>query len=583
MSDRYQMGATVHDGGVSFRVWAPFAQQVAVVGDFNDWDASAHPLQRTRNGRWSGEVPGAGVGQEYRFHLVASDGSELSRIDPYARQVTNSVGNGVIYDHGDFDWQGDDYGCPPRDDLVIYELHIGSFYAEDPSRPGTFEMAYSRLDHLVALGINAIEIMPVMEFAGDRSWGYNPAHPFAVESVYGGPDALKTLVREAHRRGLAVIVDVVYNHFGPSDLDLWQFDGWSENGKGGIYFYNDDRSQTPWGDTRPDYGRPEVRQYIYDNAVSWLRDFHADGLRWDMTPYVRSVDGGGQNLPDGWSLMQEVNEHLSADWPDVVLLAEDMQGKPEITSVAKFHAQWDGAFVHPVRAAMIAMDDGSRSMPALAQAVATRYNDDAFQRVVYTESHDEVANGRARLPEEIDGENPRAWHARKRSMLGAAITLTSPGIPMLFQGQEFLEDEWFRDDVPLEWHLSEEFHGVVRAYADLIQLRRNVSGGIPGLRGQHVGVTHVDDQAKVLAYVRSSAPSAAPGDALVVVNASHQEYRDYYLGTSVPGRWELVFNGDARAYSDDFGDVSSGDLYAGPDARGAITIAPYTAQVFRLA
>ena len=116
-----------------------------------------------------------------------------------------------------------------------------------------------RLDHLVKLGINAIQIMPIVEFVGDYSWGYNPAHIFAVESAYGGPDGFKQLVWEAHKRGIAVILDVVYNHFGPSDLDLWQFDGWQENNKGGIYFYNDHRSKTPWGDTRPDYGRGEVR------------------------------------------------------------------------------------------------------------------------------------------------------------------------------------------------------------------------------------------------------------------------------------------------------------------------------------
>ncbi len=138
------------------------------------------------------------------------------------------------------------------------------------------------------LGINAVEVMPVTEFPGDFSWGYNPAHPFAVESIYGGPDAFKRFVKAAHEHGIAVIVDVVYNHFGPSDLDLWQFDGWSENEKGGIYFYNDRRSQTPWGETRPDYGRGEVRQYLRDNALMWLEEYHADGLRWDMIPYIRT-------------------------------------------------------------------------------------------------------------------------------------------------------------------------------------------------------------------------------------------------------------------------------------------------------
>jgi len=192
--------------------------------------------------------------------------------------VTNSVGHGIIYDHGAFDWEGDDFHLAGHHELVIYELHIGSFYTRT-DEVGTLELAMDKFDHLVRLGVNVVQVMPIAEFAGDYSWGYNPAHIFAVESAYGGPDAFKTFVKEAHRRGLAVVLDVVYNHFGPSDLDLWQFDGWSENDKGGIYFYNDARSVTPWGDTRPDYGREEVRRFIHDNAMMWLHDYHVDGLR----------------------------------------------------------------------------------------------------------------------------------------------------------------------------------------------------------------------------------------------------------------------------------------------------------------
>ena len=127
---------------------------------------------------------------------------------------------------------------------------------------GEFDAVSARLGHLRKLGVNAIQIMPVAQFAGGQSWGYNPSHIFAVDSDYGGPLAFKRFVRRAHQNGIAVILDVVYNHLGPSDLDLWQFDGWSENGLGGIYFYNDERAQTPWGATRPDYGRGEVRQYL---------------------------------------------------------------------------------------------------------------------------------------------------------------------------------------------------------------------------------------------------------------------------------------------------------------------------------
>lgn len=295
------MGAIVGPDGCGFRVWAPHASAVSVVGDFNAWAADADPLAGEGNGYWYGYVSGAGVGHAYRYSLTHGD-ETFTRVDPYALEVTNSVGNGVICDADGFDWEGDQAHCPPHHELVIYELHIGTF-APDLG-VGDFADAVGKLDYLKELGVNAIEIMPISEFAGDLSWGYNPAHIFAVESAYGGPDAFKTLVKEAHRRGIAVIQDVVYNHFGPSDLNLWRFDGWSENDKGGIYFYNDERSATPWGDTRPDYGREEVRRFIRDNALLWLREYHVDGLRLDMTPYMRSVDGNGFGLEEGMSLMR---------------------------------------------------------------------------------------------------------------------------------------------------------------------------------------------------------------------------------------------------------------------------------------
>ncbi|MCK7493864.1 MAG: alpha-amylase family glycosyl hydrolase [Comamonadaceae bacterium] len=139
-------------------------------------------------------------------------------------------------------------------------MHIGSFFVNEATARGPVLSAGAGPSSTTwSLGVNVVQVMPVAEFAGDYSWGYNPAHVFAVESAYGGPDAFKTFVKACHQRGLAVVLDVVYNHFGPSDLDLWRFDGWSENDKGGIYFYNDDRSSTPWGDTRPDYGREAVR------------------------------------------------------------------------------------------------------------------------------------------------------------------------------------------------------------------------------------------------------------------------------------------------------------------------------------
>lgn len=161
--------------------------------------------------------------------------------------------------------------------------------------------------------------MPITEFPGGRWWATNPSSIFAVESDYGGPDALKDFVKAAHQHGLAVILDVVYNHMGPSDLDLWRFDGWYENEGGGIYFYNDGRATTPWGATRPDYGRSEVRQYLRNNTLMWLDEYHIDGLRWDSTLYMRNVIGENNakasDIPEAWALMQWINEEIKAHFP----------------------------------------------------------------------------------------------------------------------------------------------------------------------------------------------------------------------------------------------------------------------------
>ena len=561
------MGAVVHAGGVSFRVWAPHAASVAVKGDFNGWSDDSHPMQPEGHGHWALNVPAAAAGAQYKFHLLGADGQAVDRIDPQARQVTNSVGVGVVVDPKAFDWQGDDFQLPTLDQLVVYELHIGSFRAPEEGKPGSFDNAIAGLDHLQRLGINAVQVMPVAEFAGDYSWGYNPAHPFAVESAYGGPAGFMRFVREAHRRGMGVLLDVVYNHFGPSDLDLWRFDGWHHNDQGGIYFYNDERASTPWGDTRPDYGRGEVRQYIRDNALMWLRDYHLDGLRMDMTLYMRSIRGeGGDDLPEAWTLLQWLNDEIRQHHPHAITIAEDLRDHAGITGAvadggAGFHAQWDARFVHPLRALVITPDDAQRSMASLREALLWRYNDDAFRRVVYSESHDEVANGQARVPQEINPDDSTGWAAQKRSTLAAALVLMAPGVPMLFQGQEFLQGEWFRDDVPLDWHQRDDFAGIVRMFRDLIALRRNLQGHSAGLGGQGISVFHENEAHNLLAFHRWR-DGGVGDDVVVVVNVSAQALHDYRVGMPAPGAWAVRLNSDARSYSASFGDEGSAHVLA---------------------
>ncbi|MGE3313714.1 MAG: alpha-amylase family glycosyl hydrolase [Planctomycetaceae bacterium] len=581
------MGAIPHEHGVAFRVWAPHASKVSVIGEFNDWSVDATPMVSEENGNWYVDVEGARIGQEYRFSLTCGD-KVLSRIDPYAREVTNSIGNGVIHDT-EFDWEGDEFQLPPWNEIVIYELHVGTFNDKPGGKPGTFEDAIARFGHLKQLGVNVIQVMPAAEFAGDFSWGYNPAHIFAVETTYGGPKGFKEFVKAAHRDGFGVVLDVVYNHFGPSDLDLWQFDGWSENGLGGIYFYNDWKSETPWGNTRPDYGRGEVRQFIHDNAMMWLEDYHVDGLRMDMTLYIRTVKPGS-DLVDGWSLTQWINRDVFARYPGRITIAEDLQNNEWLTKAvewggAGFGAQWDARFVHPIREAVIGARDEDRSMPAVRDALTFAYNGDPFQRVVYSESHDEVANGKARVVSEINPEDPREYFAQKKSTLAAGLVCTAPGIPMLFQGQEFLEGGWFQDTVPLDWDLKDDFSGIVRLYRDLVRLRLNRDGFSRGLCGRGIRVSHVHDDNNMLAYHRWD--HGGPGDdVVVVVNLAAEVRTNYTIGFPHEGLWKLRLNSAWKGYSHAFSDHPSADVaaiagdYDGQSFQAAVTVAPYTLLIY---
>jgi len=194
------------------------------------------------------------------------------------------------------------------------------------------------------------------------------------------------------------------------------------DGKGGIYFYNDWRSTTPWGDTRFDFGRPEVRNYILDNARRWLQQRFADGLRWDATGWIRNVYGNnndpGNDLLDGWSLMQAINAEIKQSQPWKISIAEDMQGNEWLTKDtgvggAGFDAQWEAQFVHALRSAIIPADDSARNIYAVRDAISHGYNGNAFERVIYTESHDEDANRHSRIPEEIWPGNASSYFSKK--------------------------------------------------------------------------------------------------------------------------------------------------------------------------
>ncbi len=578
------MGASPYAGGVTFRVWAPHADWVQVEGS---WSTLPLDLCSEGVGYWSIDAPGAGPSDTYRF-LITYQGQVLSRIDPYARWVMSSDRCCVVYHH-DFPWSSFPFQMPAWNRMVIYELHVGTFNDPPGDQPGDLRHVIEKLPYLQELGVNAIEVMPPFEFSGSYSWGYNPGSLFAIEDAYGGPDPFKRLVDAAHQHGMAVLLDVVYNHAGIQDNALWQFDGWSQDGKGGIYFYNNSRSSTPWGD-RFDYGRGEVRQFLRDNALMWLEEYRLDGLRFNSTISIRNSRGynedPGDDIPEGWSLMQWINAEKTAHQPWKINIAEDMAGNASLTLPAAqggagFNSQWDPNFVHSVRAALTAIEDQQRDLNAVASAIRLRYNDDAFERVIYTESHDEVANGHERVPEEIYPGNAGSYYSKKRSTLGAALVFTAPGIPMIFQGQEFLEDQWFRDTDPLDWSKAVRYRGILNLYRDLIALRRDLKGQTAGLSGQNVIVQHVNNNDKVLAFLRWD--TGGPGDSTIVVaNFANRAWDRYTIGFPEPGLWKVRFNSDWTGYDREFHNTPSFQVWAHPGEKdglpcqGEIGIGPYT-------
>lgn len=592
-STRPGMGAIPYTGGTAFRVWAPHAASVNVAGNFNGWSTTANPLAYEGDGTWSVDVAGANVNDEYKY-VINAGSSPLWKVDPRARDVVNSVGNGIIVDNT-YSWTP--FAMPSWNDMVIYEMHIGTYVDFFAGGPGTWSSAMSKLNHLQDLGVNAVEIMPIGEFPGDYSLGYNPADLFAPESAYGTPAQARQFVDACHQRGIAVLLDVIYNHMGPSDLDysVWKFDGFSTYwDTGGIYFYEDEKRSTPWG-SRLNFSTGQVRSFIRDNAMYWLTEFNMDGLRWDGTAYIRQWEDEYYNtydIPEGWSLMQWANDEINAAFGQKISIAEDMRGNDWITKTtgeggAGFDSQWDAEFHHKVVPALTASDDVNRSMWDIRDAVTHLYNGWDTQRVIYTESHDEVgsSSGQSRVPSQINWDDPTGYYAKKRSTLGAGLVFTSPGIPMLFMGQEFLETGAWNDYDPLDWTRDTTFAGIKLLYQHLIALRRNFDGHTRGLMAKNVNVFHVNDSAKMIAFHRWW--TGGPGDDVIVAaNFSYQGFTNYNIGFPRAGRWRVRFNSDWNGYDSEFGNWTTGDVNAvsgskdGLPYNADVSIGPYTMVIF---
>ncbi|MDD2236620.1 MAG: alpha-amylase family glycosyl hydrolase, partial [Kiritimatiellae bacterium] len=558
--------------GYSFRVWAPNASSVQVVGDFNYWQYNT-PLIRESGGEyWSCDVQGAQAGDEYKYYL---NGNRW-RKDPRSRLVTEE-NNCVLVDPGAYSWEDEGFVPPAKNELVIYEMHVGSFYDPVPGDIGvaTFSDAMEKLDYLADLGINCVELMPVARFPGDRSWGYNPIDLFAVENSYGGPDQFKRFVDACHQRGIAVHLDVVHNHYDAANsaCDLWEFDGWYGAGNyGGIYFYQEDgKCCTIWG-RRPNYDRQGVRDFITDNVRMWLDEYHVDGFRWDSPMNIKYYDEYYYN-PQGYSLLYGINQMVRDEYTNRFSSGEDQQLN------VNFDSEWYDSFHYNVVGQLTPSDDTERDMWTIADQIAYNYGQ---YRVIYTESHDKVGklNNDTRLVSKIDPANPTGYWARKRATLGMVLTMTSPGIPLLFMGQEWFEPQAFDDFDPLDWNNAENNLRSRLLNKHLIHLRRDLYGTSAGLKGGNGAILHVNDSAKVIAWSRYD-EGGVGDDVVVAANFSVQTWGNYEIEFPRAGTWYAVFNSDWSLYSTEYANVGPTSVYvATAGGKAAISLAPYSAMIF---
>jgi len=566
------LGVTATGNETRFAVWAPNAQSVQILGDFNGWKTMQdNALAREgAAGVWSATKPRSLPTGDYQFLINGN----LHRRDPYARAVSPNGKNSRFYDPAACDWNDARAPALPLEDLVIYELHVGTFNDPAPrdGKPGTFYDALRRLDALQDLGINCIELMPVHEFEGMHSWGYNPCDLFAVEQAYGGPDGLKTFVQACHRRGIAVHLDIVHNHYGPDHLDLLQFDGTGTPTEGGIYFYSGPNlAQTPWG-PRVKFDEPMVRRFITDKVRMWLDEYRVDGVRWDSPSNIRACNYGADPIAAGLQMLEDINGIIRSRYPHVISIAEDSMDQ------GGFHASWDFDFHHQVVPVLAAPTDAARDIFAIASAGAARYG---MARVIYVDNHDEAGkiNGQQRLASDVDSKNPDSDYARRLCGLGAVLTFTSAGIPLLFMGNEMQESGTFHDDRPLDWGKRTSHAGLVALHKDLIALRRNLNGYGNALKGQEIETPLLDAERHTLAYWRWHATEPERRMVIAINLSSNTQ------AVAVPfpnaGPWFPVINTDSVRYDGKNKQEKRDPFQLRPDAlKGQITLAPYSAMIF---
>jgi 1,4-alpha-glucan branching enzyme len=556
-----RLGAHVVDGGVQFAVWAPNARTVSAVGDWNGWEGSADPLEPAgSSGIWQAVVPEAAEGAKYKFEVVGADGRLRLKADPFAFAAevppkTASVVYRSSYEWGDDEWlsarrEADPLASP----LSIYEVHASSWRLG----LGWRELAAELVPYVAELGFTHVELLPVMHHPFSGSWGYQVTGFYAPVSTLGSPDDFRAFVDAMHAAGIGVILDWVPAHFPRDEFALAQFDGTS------LYEHADPRrgAHPDWGTLVFNLGRNEVRNFLLANALYWVREFHADGLRVDAVASMLYLDysrkegewvpnafGGREDL-EAVSFLKELNEVLHDREPGVLSIAEESTAWPGVSRPTYlgglgFGIKWNMGWMHDTLE-YFSKDSIHRRFHhhELTFSLVYAWN----ENFVLPLSHDEVVHGKRSLLSRMPGDR---WQqlANLRALYG--YMWAHPGKQLLFMGGELAQErEWSEPAGSLDWHVLEHpDHAGVRAVVRDINRAYRDEPALWELDFSHEGFRWLEPNAaneNVLAFARVSRGGARW--LVAVANLSPVVRRGWRVGLPAPGRWREVINTDSRFY-----------------------------------
>ena len=562
-----KLGCQLRASDAMFSVWAPNAEGVAVIGDFNDWQIDANPARPRSDGTGLWEVAIAGVahGNRYKFAIQSRSGELLEKADPFARFAELAPATGSVvwkpeteYRWDDADWMRD---RAQKNSLAspqsVYEVHLGSWRRDGNGNMLGYRAAADQLvEYVTDMGFTHVELMPITEHPFYGSWGYQTTGYFAVTSRYGTPEDFKYFVDTMHKAGIAVILDWVPSHFPADAFGLAKFDGTH------LYEHADPRQgfHPEWNSSIFNYGRNEVRAFLLSSAMFWLEEFHIDGLRVDGVASMLYLDyarkhgewipnafGGRENL-EAVSFLKLVNESAYRDHPGVQVIAEEstawpMVSRPTYLGGLGFGMKWNMGWMHDTLKYMSEDPIYRRYHHGqLTFSLVYAFNENFMLPL----SHDEVVHGKGSLINKMPGDS---WNQCANLRLMFGHMWAHPGKKLLFMGGEFGQRrEWNHDD-GLEWWLcdNEQHKGVQNWVADLNRLYKN-EPALHEVDFDSAGFEWVDcndAEASTLSYLRHAKDGST---VLIVANFTPLVRENYLIGAPKAGFWRELLNSDAPSY-----------------------------------